>query len=46
VIIAGVRDDRIAWARLYLEPIEDAGAGIEDTVPEWSGGVDLRPAKP
>ena len=46
VIIAGVRDDRIARARLYLEPIDDAGAGIEDAVHEWSGGADLRPAKP
>jgi hypothetical protein len=37
VIIAGVRDDRIAWARLYLEPIEDAGAGIVAAVHDWSG---------
>jgi hypothetical protein len=37
VIIAGVRDDRIARARLYLEPIEQAGAGIEAAVHGWSG---------
>jgi hypothetical protein len=37
VIIAGVRDDRIAWARLYLEPIEASGAGIEAAVHDWSG---------
>ncbi len=32
VIVLGVRDDLIAWARLYLEPIERAGAGIEAAV--------------
>ena len=37
VIIAGLRDDRIARARLYVEPIEQAGAGIEAAVREWSG---------
>jgi hypothetical protein len=40
VIIAGVRDDRIAWARLYLEPIEEAGAGIEAAVHDWSGAAE------
>src|SRR6478735_3897589 len=29
VIVLGVRDERIAWARLYVEPVEQAGAGIE-----------------
>jgi ketosteroid isomerase-like protein len=36
VIIAGVHDDRIAWARLYLEDVE-AGAGIEAAVRDMSG---------
>ena len=29
VILAGVRDGRVSWARLYVEPVEQAGAGIE-----------------
>ncbi len=32
VIVLGVQDDLIAWARLYFEPIERAGAGIEAAV--------------
>ena len=40
VIIAGIRDDRIARARLYLEPIEEAGAGIEAAVHDWSGAAE------
>ena len=32
VIIFGVRDERVAWARLYIEPIEQAGAGIDTAV--------------
>ncbi len=32
VIVLGVRDDQIAWARLYVEPVEQAGAGIEAAV--------------
>jgi hypothetical protein len=32
VIVFGVRDDRFAWARLYVEPVEQAGAGIEAAV--------------
>jgi ketosteroid isomerase-like protein len=32
VMVLGVRDDRIAWARLYIEPVEQAGAGIEAAV--------------
>jgi len=31
VIVFGVRDELIAWARLYIEPIEQ-GAGIEAAV--------------
>jgi limonene-1,2-epoxide hydrolase len=32
VIVFGVRADRIAWARLYVEPVEQAGAGIQSAV--------------
>jgi ketosteroid isomerase-like protein len=32
VIVLGVRDDRIAWARLYIEEVERTGAGIEAAV--------------
>ena len=32
VIVFGVRDDAIAWARLYVEPVEQAGAGIDAAV--------------
>src|SRR5689334_11353269 len=29
VIVCGVSEGRISWARLYMEPVEQAGAGIE-----------------
>src|SRR5215210_1228561 len=32
VIVMGVRDERIAWARLYVEPVERDGAGIAAAV--------------
>jgi hypothetical protein len=34
VIILGLADDRIAWARLYMEPVEQDGAGIDERVQE------------
>ena len=37
VIIFGVRADRIAWARLYVEPVEQAGEGIAAAVRDMSG---------
>jgi ketosteroid isomerase-like protein len=37
VIIAGVRDERIAWARLYVEPVEREGAGIDAAVRRMTG---------
>jgi ketosteroid isomerase-like protein len=37
VIIAGVRDGRAIWARLYVEPVEQGGAGIEAAVREMAG---------
>jgi uncharacterized protein (TIGR02246 family) len=32
VIVLGLRDDRVAWARLYIEPVERTGAGIHAAV--------------
>ena len=32
VIVFGMRDDRFAWARLYVEPVERSGAGIDAAV--------------
>jgi ketosteroid isomerase-like protein len=37
VIVCGVRDGTIAWARLYVEPIEEAGAGIRAAVRSMAG---------
>ena len=37
VIVAGVRDGRMAWARLYVEPVEHDGAGIDAVVRRLSG---------
>src|SRR3954463_11148517 len=28
VIVAGVRDGRLAWVRLYIEPVEQGGGGV------------------
>jgi ketosteroid isomerase-like protein len=38
VIINGIREGRIAWARLYLELVEDRGAGITAAVEEITRG--------
>jgi hypothetical protein len=32
-----VREDRIAWARLYMEPVERSGAGIDAAVRSMRG---------
>jgi ketosteroid isomerase-like protein len=37
VIIAAVRDGRLRWARLYVEPVEQGGAGIDAAVRSMSG---------
>jgi ketosteroid isomerase-like protein len=37
VIVGGVRDGRLAWARLYVEPVEAGGAGIDAAVRDMSG---------
>jgi ketosteroid isomerase-like protein len=38
VTIFGVRDNRIAWGRLYMEPVDQAGAGIDAQVKNWAHG--------
>ena len=37
VFVCGVREGRIAWARLYMEPVERAGAGIESALRRMTG---------
>jgi hypothetical protein len=37
VIVFGIRDGRVAWARLYVEPLEQSGAGIEAAVRDMTG---------
>ena len=34
VIVVGVQHDQIAWGRLYMEPIEQGGANIDEMVQE------------
>jgi ketosteroid isomerase-like protein len=36
VIVCGVRDDLLEWARLYVEPVEQ-GAGIDAAVSDMAG---------
>lgn len=39
VIVMGLEDDGlIAWARLYMEPVEQGGAAIDEAVLHLSGG--------
>ena len=37
VIVAGVRDGRLSWARLYVEPVEQGGGGIAAAVRDMAG---------
>lgn len=37
VIINGIRDEHIAWARLYLELVEESGAGVAAAVDRITG---------
>ena len=37
VIVFGISDGRVAWARLYVEPVEQGGAGIEAAVRSMAG---------
>lgn len=34
VIVTGVQHNRIAWGRMYMEPIEQGGANIDEMVQE------------
>ena len=40
VIIAGVRDGRIAWGRLYVEPVQAAEETIDEAVQRMAGPDD------
>src|SRR5215208_5933078 len=37
VIVCGVRDGQLAWARLYIEPVEHASGGIDAAVRRMAG---------
>ncbi|HEX2103084.1 MAG TPA: nuclear transport factor 2 family protein [Solirubrobacteraceae bacterium] len=40
VIIMGIRDDRIAWGRLYADEVEREGADIDAVVRRMAGTED------
>jgi ketosteroid isomerase-like protein len=40
VVIMGIRDDRIAWGRLYVDEVEREGADIEAVVRHMAGTED------
>jgi hypothetical protein len=37
VIVCGIRDGMLAWARLYMEPVDSGGGGIGAVVRQMSG---------
>jgi ketosteroid isomerase-like protein len=37
VIVAGVHEGALVWARLYVEPVEEGGAGIDAAVDRMTG---------
>jgi ketosteroid isomerase-like protein len=39
VTIFGVRDERIVWGRLYMEPVQQTGAGIDAQMQRWAHGA-------
>jgi ketosteroid isomerase-like protein len=39
VIVTGVRDGRISWARLYMEPVEAAQESIDEAVRNMASGA-------
>jgi ketosteroid isomerase-like protein len=39
VTVLGIEDDRIRWVRLYLEPVEAAGAGIDAAIRVAAGAA-------
>lgn len=38
VTIFGVQDNQIVWGRLYMEPVEQTGAGIDAQMQRWAQG--------
>jgi len=38
VTIVGVENDRITWARMYMEPVETSGAGSDAAIQQAAGG--------
>jgi hypothetical protein len=38
ITLFGIRDGRIAWGRLYMEPVEAGGRGIEAAVERMTSG--------
>jgi ketosteroid isomerase-like protein len=40
VIIFGVRDGRVAWSRMYLEPVEEGDRSLEGLIGAERGGLD------
>lgn len=39
VILVGVQADRILWGRLYMEPVEEGGADIDEAVKRMTEGT-------
>ena len=37
VIVMGIKEDRISWARLYMEPVEEAGQDIDEAMQTITG---------
>ena len=37
VSVMGIREDRIVWARLYMEPVEQAGQDIDEAMRTITG---------
>ena len=37
VTLFGVKNDKLAWARLYMEPLDSGGAGIDAAVDSMTG---------
>ena len=37
VTVMGIKEDRISWARLYMEPVEEAGQDIDEAMRTITG---------
>jgi SnoaL-like domain len=37
VTVMGIKEDRISWARLYMEPVEEAGEDIDEAMRAITG---------